>query len=299
MTGVQTCALPILAESRSGTFPQITFNELKIMDIELPPLEEQERIANILSSLDDKIELNNEMNKTLEEMAKMLFKRWFADFEFPNEDGEPYKSSGGEMVESELGVIPKGWEVKVISNLAKIMTKSEKPFDNEEILYEHFSIPALDNGKLPVFEYGSSISSNKYKIDNECILISKLNPNNKRVWNPHCVTNNSICSTEFIVYKAINNYPKSFLYEIINSDEFSEFLVSNATGSTGSRQRVKPKETLGFKVIIPPIDMIAAINNILEPIHRRVQENIQNSRELMELRDKLLPKLMSGEIQVG
>lgn len=65
-----------------------------------------------MSSLDDKIELNNEMNKTLEETAQSIFKRWFVDFEFPNEDGQPYKSSGGEMVESERGMIPKGWEVK-------------------------------------------------------------------------------------------------------------------------------------------------------------------------------------------
>ncbi|MGL6119786.1 MAG: restriction endonuclease subunit S, partial [Fusobacteriaceae bacterium] len=73
--------------------------------------ENQEKIASILSSLDDKIELNNEMNKTLEEMAQTLFKRWFIDFEFPNENGEPYKTSGGKMIDSELGEIPDGWEV--------------------------------------------------------------------------------------------------------------------------------------------------------------------------------------------
>ena len=85
---------------------------MKKLDIYLPPLEEQEKIANILSSLDDKIELNNEMNKTLEEMAQSIFKRWFVGFEFPNADGKPYKSSGGEMVESDLGMIPKGWKLE-------------------------------------------------------------------------------------------------------------------------------------------------------------------------------------------
>ena len=98
----------------------LTIDSLKKLDIYLPPLEEQENIANILSCLDEKIELNNEMNKTLEEMAQCIFKRWFVDFEFPNEDGEPYKSSGGEMVDSELGMIPKGWEVKKISELIEV-----------------------------------------------------------------------------------------------------------------------------------------------------------------------------------
>ncbi len=107
--------LQMIAEGRSGTFPQITYSELKSIEILLPPLEEQKAIANILSSLDEKIELNNQMNKTLEEMAQALFKRWFVDFEFPNEEGEPYKSSGGEMVDSELGMIPKGWKVKLLN----------------------------------------------------------------------------------------------------------------------------------------------------------------------------------------
>ncbi len=77
----------------SANQANISPSQIKDIEIQLPPLEEQEKIANILSSLDDKIELNNEMNKTLEEMAQSIFKRWFVDFEFPNEDGEPYKSS--------------------------------------------------------------------------------------------------------------------------------------------------------------------------------------------------------------
>lgn len=89
---------------------------IKDLIIKLPSLEEQEKIANILSSLDDKIELNNEMNKTLEEMAQSIFKRWFVDFEFPNEDGEPYKSSGGEMVDSELGMILRDGKLKKYLN---------------------------------------------------------------------------------------------------------------------------------------------------------------------------------------
>ena len=289
----------VMSTAKGTKMPRGDKDAIMRYNINLPSLEEQEKIANILSSLDDKIELNNEMNKTLEEMAQSIFKRWFVDFEFPNEDGEPYKSSGGEMVDSELGMIPKGWEVKELSQLVNIITKSEKPFENEDILYEHFSIPALDSNKLPILEFGNSISSNKYKIDNDCILISKLNPNNKRIWNPYCNTSNSICSTEFIVYQAINNYPKSYIYEIINSDEFTKFLVANATGSTGSRQRVKPKDTLGYKIVLPTIDKIIEIDKILSPIHKNIQLNTQESNTILQIRNTLLPKLMSGEIKVN
>jgi len=289
----------VTSMSSMTTRASLNNDMISVLTITVPTLEEQEKIANILSSLDEKIELNNEMNKTLEEMAQSIFKRWFVNFEFPSEDGKPYKSSGGEMVDSELGMIPKGWEVKELSQLVNIITKSEKPFENEDILYEHFSIPALDSNKLPILEFGNSISSNKYKIDNDCILISKLNPNNKRIWNPYCNTSNSICSTEFIVYKAINNYPKSYIYEIINSDEFTKFLVANATGSTGSRQRVKPKDTLGYKIVLPTIDKIIEIDKILSPIHKNIQLNTQESNTILQIRNTLLPKLMSGEIKVN
>ncbi|SDZ37339.1 type I restriction enzyme, S subunit [Proteiniborus ethanoligenes] len=110
-----------LAETRSGTFPQITFNELGMQKVKIPKLKEQKAIAHILSTLDEKIEVNNRINKTLENMAQAIFKHWFVDFEFPNEEGEPYKSSGGEMVESELGMIPKGWEVGTIQDIGDVV----------------------------------------------------------------------------------------------------------------------------------------------------------------------------------
>ncbi len=111
-----------IAETSTTAYPSITPSVISDLEIELPSLVEQKAIANILSSLDEKIELNNQMNETLEEMAQALFKRWFVDFEFPNKEGQPYKSSGGEMVESELGMIPKGWTYKKIIDLPLSVT---------------------------------------------------------------------------------------------------------------------------------------------------------------------------------
>lgn len=290
--------LQFIAEGRSGTFPQITFNELKSLKISLPLLNEQKAIVDILSSLDDKIELNNQMNETLEEMAQALFKRWFVDFEFPNEEGKPYKSSGGEMVESELGMIPKGWEITTLDHVCSLLTKSVKPFENPEVLYEHFSLPACDEGKLPVIEFGNQISSNKYMVDNTCILISKLNPATKRIWDPVC-KENSICSTEFMVYQPKNSEIKSFCYELINSDRFTEYLLCNVTGSTGSRQRVQPKLTLKYQFAISSRILIEQFSDLVKPMHDKVKANIEENRILKQTRDSLLPKLMSGEIRVS
>jgi len=102
-----------------STFKEVSGSALKQLEIILPPLPEQEKIADILGSIDDQIENLTEQNKTLEEIAKTIFKRWFIDFEFPNEEGKPYKSSGGEFIDSELGKIPKGWRVGTFGELIK------------------------------------------------------------------------------------------------------------------------------------------------------------------------------------
>lgn len=125
----------------------------------LPPLQEQKRIANLLSAIDDKIELNNEMNKTLEELAQTIFKRWFVDFEFPNENGEPYKSSGGKFVESELGMIPEGWRVATIGDLGDVVGGGT-PSKKREDYFTQNGIPwitpkDLSNSKNRYVERGS------------------------------------------------------------------------------------------------------------------------------------------------
>ena len=115
-----TTYLHSIAESSTSTYPSIKPSVIGDLEVDLPPLEEQKAIAHILSTLDDKIEVNNQINKTLENMAQAIFKQWFVDFEFPNEDGEPYKPTGGEMVETELGMIPKGWEVVKLNSVVDI-----------------------------------------------------------------------------------------------------------------------------------------------------------------------------------
>lgn len=278
-----------------------TLNRNHIHPIEIKAtinLAEQKAIAHILSTLDDKIEVNNQINKTLENMAHTIFKQWFVDFEFPNEDGEPYKSSGGEMVESELGMIPKGWGVKSLCDIARIDTKSIKPFENGDVLYEHYSIPALDANNYPNFEYGREIKSNKYKVFEDSILISKLNPSKKRIWLPLYLSNRAICSTEFLNFRPCDTRMKAFVYSIIDSTRFTEFLMNHVTGSTGSRQRVKPQDTLSYKFAMPNSDMLQEFCEVIDGIYTKRNNNLNENQNIKKIRDTLLPKLMSGEIRV-
>ena len=120
-------------QGSTGTrMPRADWKHLVSTEWDIPNLQTQTAIVEILSSLDDKIELNNKINQELETLAQTLFKQWFIDFEFPNENGEPYKSSGGEMVDSELGEIPKGWSVGYLNQIAELHKKNIKPFENPE-----------------------------------------------------------------------------------------------------------------------------------------------------------------------
>src|SRR5699024_7830849 len=127
-----------LVKSRieGSVIPHLYQKDLVALKLPLPDLSEQKAISKILRTLDDKIEVNNQINKTLENMAQAIVKQWFVDFEFPNEEGEPYKSSGGEMVESELGMIPKGWEVKGLDEIAEFLNglamQKFRPEENEK-----------------------------------------------------------------------------------------------------------------------------------------------------------------------
>ena len=183
--------------------------------------------------------------------------------------------------------------------MAIICNKTFNPSKEKETMLEHYSIPSYDDSKFPMFELSTNIKSNKFIIDKNCFLISKLNPTTKRVWKPYCISNKSVCSTEFIVYKAKNVIFTDYLYSLIDSDIFSEFMCSHVTGSTGSRQRTTPSETLKFKFKIPKTDDLLKFNSIVSPIYKQIMNNaIQNDR-LKQIRDTLLPKLINGEINVN
>ncbi len=197
------------------------------------------------------------------------------------------------------GNLPSEWRIVKLGEIALISKQIFNPSKEPETMLEHYSIPAFDEAKFPVFELSTTIKSNKYIIDKDCYLISKLNPTTKRVWKPYCLSNNAVCSTEFVVYKAKDNNITDFIFAVIDSLSFSDFMCSHVTGSTGSRQRTTPSDTLAFELFLPSKKEMADFQATVAPIYTQMQVNAIINDKLKRLRDTLLPKLISGEVDVS
>ena len=282
-----------------GAQQNLNAGMIKDLVINLPDLPTQTAIAEILSSLDDKIELNNKINQELENLAQTLFKQWFIDFEFPNENGEPYKSSGGEMVDSELGEIPKGWEVGNLNQIAELQKKNKKPFENPDTIYHHYSLPEFDSGKMPSKELGEKILSSKYQVLEHSILVSKLNPRIPRIWTIIKPNDNSICSTEFQVLKPLEDVFFPFVNCLCSSDGYINSIQSKVTGTSSSHQRVNPKDIINYEMVLPPLSIVNQFYDSVYDSLNLIDDNRKENQELTNLRDTLLPKLISGELEVA
>lgn len=261
----------VMATSKGTKMPR--GDKAAIMSYAIPSNSEmaQLQIASIMNPFRSKIATNAQLNGYLAELVSLEFMSRFSE----------------NVPTVELG--------QVLS----ISTKSLKPQDCFGEVWEHYSIPAYDEKHWPVFEPADGIKSNKYIVDKDCILISKLNPTTKRIWMPACSSNRPVCSTEFIVYKPNEPKHKSFYYAAIDAPAFTDFLLAHVTGSTGSRQRTQPKATLVYPMPAPGTEAIEDFCAFADPIYEQIKANELESKQLEELRDVLLPRLMSGKIDVS
>ena len=266
-----------------GSTGQTELNRDRLLDeimINFPgSFDEQNAIVGTLESIDRKLIVNEQLNDNLEQQAQAIYHERFETVS-PND-------------------LPSDWRIVTLGEVATISNKSFNPLKEPEILLEHYSIPAFDEARFPVFELSTSIKSNKFIIDALCFMISKLNPTTKRVWKPYCLTGNAVCSTEFIVYKAKDKSITNFLYSVIDSSSFSDFMCSHVTGSTGSRQRTTPSDTLSYELILPSEDELEEFQSLVSPMYAQIRINAIENDKLKRLRDSLLPKLMSGEIDIS
>lgn len=283
--------------------PLINQSILNDLEIRIPPLEEQVKIANILSSLDDKIELNNEMNKTLEEMAQSIFKRWFVDFEFPNEDGEPYKSSGGEMIDSELGMIPKGWEVKVLGDICDVKGGKRLPKGkivlDEKTEYPYLRVTDITSGYVNMNSIKYIDEETREKISRYIIEYSDLYISIAGTIGLVGSINKELDGaslTENMARIICNNIEKYYMKLYLNYGEIQHLIKTRAVGST------QPKLPLyvikDIPVLVPTDKVMNRFKEIIIPVYKSIEENLSNIETIVEIRDSLLPKLMSGEIKV-
>lgn len=282
----------LLSMSGSGaTRKALTKGMIENLDITIPPLPEQKQIAKILSSIDDKIELNNRINKRLEELAQTIFKRWFIDFEFFDENGNPYKSSGGTMINSELGKIPSGWNILKLTQFGKIqmgVSPASKSYNTDSI-----GSPLL-NGASD-FENGI-ITPKKYTIEPK-----KMCKKGDFVF---CIRATigllTIADKEYCLGRGVASFKsdeKEYVeYLMICIDNSFHQLISNASGSVF--KNISKPDLENIKVLKPLESIINKFHLILKPIYKEKQKLKLENLNLKIIRDSLLPKLMSGEIRV-
>ena len=287
-----------ISRTSSGTKVKHTSPE-KIYDVEvsLPDIPTQKKIAHFLWTIDCKIRNNIQINDNLQHQLKLMYDYWFTQFDFPDENGKPYRASGGAMVwcDELQREIPKGWKIKTLSDIAVLQAKSVMPQAGTS--YNHYSIPAFDDTHSPVVEDGEAIASNKYVVPDNSVLVSKLNPQFKRIWLIIDSTDNAICSTEFLPVKATETGVYA-LYSLLNSDAFSVHLIQNASSSTGSRKRIDPDNCMSYKF---PYDqkVFARFDKAIQPLLMKITGIPTETQALVALRDWLLPMLMNGQATIS
>jgi len=262
------------------------------------------QIVNTLGTLDDKIELNRRMNETLEAIARALFKSWFVDFDpvrakaegrdpgLPKHIADLFPDS---FQDSELGEIPKGWEVRTLSDVAEHPRRGVQPDsitpDTPYIALEHMPKRCI---ALSDWDLADGLESNKFEFRKGEILFGKLRPYFYKVG---VAPVDGVCSTDIVVVAPRSPHWSAFVLGLVSSHEFVEY--TNA-GSTGTKMpRTSWAEMARYAIALPPKAAAQAFTERLRPQVERVIAAIHESRTLAALRDALLPKLISGELRVG
>lgn len=276
----------------TGTsIPHVSLKQIGDFSFQVPDLLTQQRIAAILGSLDDKIELNRRINANLEEQAQALFKSWFVDF-------EPFRD--GPFVDSELGKIPKGWKVNSIEDLASYIASGGTPrsldssyYDGDirwfttkelkdEFLFDsekHISQTALKNSAAKLFP------------ENTVLMAIYASPTVGRLG---ILTAESTCNQAAVGIIAKEEIGYAYLYLLL----LSERINLNNLASGAAQQNLNVGIVKRYRVLVPTIDILGTFNEIINPIFATIRNNTAQIYNLSALRDTLLPKLMSSELSV-
>ena len=270
--------------------PSLTVPVIEDIDILLPSLAEQKQIVSILKSLDDKIEVNRKINENLEQQAQALFKSWFVDF-------EPYKN--GEFVESELGMIPKGWRVGCLDELCSFISRGLTPkYDetSDELILGQTcvrnNIVTLNNAR----KHRPKTKNEKWVQQWDVLLNSTGVGSLGRVGIVYFNMDNVAIDSHITVVRTSNPIYRHYVGRNLLSRQLE--IENMAVGSTGQTELPRDRVKV-MTIIIPSQDSMIRFNNIIEPMAISMYNNIIESRRLAELRDTLLPKLMSGELKVN
>src|SRR5699024_2142976 len=284
-----------------STQPKLAITRIKDINIPIIDIKSQQKISNILSTIDEKITLNKNLIANLEELSQTLFKRWFVDFEFPDENGNPYKSSGGEMVDSELGMIPKGWEIITINDFANNnvitgKTPSTKIKENySETGIPFLTIPDMHNDifALNTERYISELGIEK--------LSKKVLPKNSLsiscIATPGLI---SIIANDTLTNQQINSFTPSenaLYYLYFNLKGMKDYIRDLGSGGSATLNLNKTQFSK-IKLVKPINEILYKYDKLVSPNFKMILNIQKEIQQLIQLRDTLLPKLMSGEIEI-
>ena len=277
----------VTSMSSASTRASLNIEMIGRLKIILPSKPEQSAIAFILKNLDDKIENLRRQNETLEQIAQILFKHWFIDFEFPNADGKPYKSSGGAMFAAELGDIPEGWKVGNFGDIVVNFDRQRIPLSSNERQKRQGIYPYY--GATSIMDYVDD-----YLFDGLYILMGEDGtviddqgyPVLQYVFGKFWVNNHAH------VLQGKNEYSSNFIYLFLRKTKINNIV-------TGAVQpKINQANMNGIKLVIPKIEQVKLFNLIINPIFEKSMNNISQIKTLTKTRDSVLPKLMSGQLRV-
>lgn len=281
-----------------STFAEVSKSEMENLQLTLPPLSEQKRIANILSSFDNKIEILKKENKILEDIAENIFKEWFVKYNFPNKDGKPYRDSGGKMIDSELGPIPEGWRVgklgeifdflegpgirnwqyrpkgfpfiniRLFTNNHELDTRNSNFISLEEAegKYKHFHLEEKD------FVVSTSGTLGKYAIVQEKDLPLMLN-------------------TSVIRFRPQRDIPYSFMYLYLSSNIFLHELESLASGSV--QLNFGPMHLRQIQITIPNVNTLQTFGRAIDKVYEKILGNRNSIKSNTSIKEMLLTNIIN------
>lgn len=250
--------------------PGLNAQEMGNFEFLLPGKDEQDEIANNILLLDKKIEVNNILIKNLHRYTQLLFHKYFMSSKLNKVDMKKIS----------------------LSELVEINTETVKPMDNKDIIYKYYSIPVFDETRCYGEELGSSILSNKYKVRENNILVSKLNPWFKRIVYPIKIDDNTICSTEFVVWTPLKKDILEYLYVIANTERFTTYCSNASIGTSNSHKRINPNFMMKYKVPYNEAK-VKEFNKIVKPMIKKIHISLVQNKELLNMRNLLIEDLIN------
>lgn len=288
--------------------PGLSVNTLSKIELKLPDKKTQDSIFSLLSALDKKIALNEQINARLEEMAKTLYDYWFVQFDFPDANGKPYKSSGGEMVFDETlkREIPKGWEVKSLGEVITHSTTGLNPRDNFSLGNgENFyvTIKNIKDNEIKfhtcakITDEALNVINKRSKLDKGDILFTSIEPIGSTYLLHEKPKNWDINESVFSIRSKSDFITPYFLFMFLSSDEIKSFTRQVSTGSV--HKGIRHESLKRFTFAYSGIDLIKNFTNLISPMQQNIFFLQKQNHHLTQLRDFLLPMLMNGQVSVA